>query len=675
MKKNKTSVKQSPNKSTSLKSDYSNGIWLTCNIICAGFAFLLYANTLNHEYAFDDYPTIYGNRVTMMGFAGIPTLLRTAFWYGLDGQNDWLYRPLSMVMFAIEWGKAPNKPALGHWVNVLLHVITALVLFRFLTNLFEKKNLLLPFSITLLWLAHPIHTEVIANIKSRDEIMCFLFGILALNSYLNYVKQNKTSHIIYGCVYFFLSLMSKESAITLLAIIPVMFLTFTDVNLKRSIVLTAVALVPAAVYIIIRGMVLTSQLNLGDIPLIDNSLAGANGDLNLEKGTAFYILGLYIKLLFFPHPMSSDYSYNEIKLVGFDNPLALLSLLFYIGIGIYALIRIPKKDPVAFGIIVYLATISVVANVVFLTRSTMADRFLYFPSLGFLIVVVVILTRVLKINTDDNTGFAGLSNLLNFNKNFTYIIALLLVVCSIKTIGRNADWKNDTTIFSTDVNHAPNSSRLRFLYANHMVQDVKQNKVSPDQFENNYRIALEQFNKCIEIHPAYYEAYFGLSDIYAGRKQFDKALYYNLEAVKHNPKLAITYNSLGSLYFKMQLYDSAIKTINTALQLQPDYADAYNNLGSAYFGKGDFDNAIKNYNKAVEISPIYVDAWKNLGSSYGSKKEYDKSINAFLKAVELDPNNAEINYFLGLTYQFKGDMLSANKYLNRAYELNPSLKK
>ncbi|MEO8146238.1 MAG: tetratricopeptide repeat protein [Bacteroidia bacterium] len=677
MKKVKPVVKSAQSGNSKFKAPSSNNaLMLTCSYICAGFAFLLYANTLTHEYAFDDFPTIYGNRITMMGFAGIPTLLRTAFWYGLDGQNDWLYRPLSMVMFAIEWGLSPNTPALSHWVNVLLHAVTAVVLFRFLVNLFQNKNLLLPFAITLLWLAHPIHTEVIANIKSRDEIMSFLFGVLTLNSFLSYIKTDERKHILWGCLFFFLSLMSKESGITLLAVVPLMFWFFTDAPLKKNLITSSIIIIPAVVYIIIRGMVLTSQLNLGvEIPLIDNSLMGANHNFNLEKGTAFYILGIYIKLLFFPHPMSSDYSFDEIKIVGFSNPLALISLIGYVALGVYALIRMPKKDPVAFGILFYLATISVVANVVFLTRSTMADRFLYMPSLGFSIILVILIARILKIDLDAKADFAGVSNLLNYNKSLTYTVGVILVLSSFKTIARNGDWKNDTTIFSTDVNHAPGSSRLHWLYANHMVQDVKQGKVTPDQADNNYNIAIDQFNKCIEIHPGYYEAYFGLSDIYATKKDFQKALYYSKLSVANNPKEAIAYNNLGSLYFKMQQFDSAIATLNTAIKMNGQYADAYNNLGSAYFSKSDFDNAIFNYKKAIEISPIYTDAWKNLGSSYGAKKDFDNSIAAFRKAVELDPNNAEVNYFLGITYQNKGDALNANAYISKAYELNPSLKK
>ncbi|HKR07238.1 MAG TPA: tetratricopeptide repeat protein [Bacteroidia bacterium] len=653
MKRTKAPVKPTEKQKVKTKPASSSSLNSTMYIICAVFAFLLYSNTLNHEFAYDDFPTIYGNQITMKGFAGIPELLHTSYWYGLNGEEDWLYRPLSMVMFAAEWGIAPKTPALGHWINVLLYALTAVVLIRFLCNMFEGKNILLPFAVTLIWIAHPIHTEVVANIKSRDEILCFLFCILALDNFLCYIKAPEISLLVKACVFYFLALMSKESAITLVAVIPLMIYCFSQATLKRNMMISAIAIVPAGVYMTIRAIVLSDVLNISDIPLSDNALVGANGNFNLEKGTAFYMLGLYLKLLFFPHPMSIDYSFNEIPLVPLTNPVSLFALFAYFGFGIYALIRIPKKDPVAFGILYFLIIMSIVANVLFLTRSTMAERFLYMPSLGFAIVIVILTGRLFKIDFNAKFHFARLENLFSYNKNFSYLVCIILLAASIKTIARNPDWKNDTTIFSADAVNAPNSSRVHFLYANHMVQEVKENKVPANEIENYYNIAIEEFNKCIAIHPDHYQSYFGLGDLYEQKKQPDKALYYYRTVVQRLPKLQLGYFNLGNMYFKVHQYDSSITVLQKAISLQPDFAGAYNSLGAAYFGKGDFDNAITVYKKTLALKPDYADAWKNLGSCYGTKKEYDLAIDAFQKALSFAPNDADIKRFLDMTVQMK----------------------
>jgi tetratricopeptide (TPR) repeat protein len=635
------------------KTNSGGSVESKLGLLCAAFAFLLYANTLNHEYAYDDFPTIYGNQITMKGFNGIPELLHTSYWYGLNGEEDWLYRPASMVMFAAEWGMAPNTPALGHFMNVILYALTGFLLMRFLSNVFRGKNLLLPFAITMIWIAHPIHTEVVANIKSRDEILCFLFSILALDNFLKYVKGPGTQRLVKACAYFFLALMSKESAITLLGVVPLVIYCFSDATLKRNLQVSLIAIAPAALYMLIRSAVLSNVLDIQNILLSDNALVGAHGNFSLEKGTAFYILAQYLRLLVFPYPMSMDYSFNEIPLVALTNPVAIFAILAYAAAGIYALIRVPKKDPVAFGILFFLMTISVVTNVLFLTRSTMADRFLYMPSFGFAIILVVLIARVLKIDFAGNPANMNLSHVFSYNRKFANVLGVILVLAGIKTVARNPDWKNDTTIFGTDIAHAPNSARLHFLYGNHLVQEVKQNKVQGPQAEEYYNIAMDQFNQCIAIHPDYYESYFGIAGILMDRKVPEKAGYYYRTIAQRQPNLAIAQYNLGNYYFKVQKNDSAVSSLKKAIALQPNLAGAYNSLGSVYFGKNNLDSALLCYEKAAELQPNFADAWKNIGSTYGSKKEYDKAIAAFQKALDISPGDADIRRYLDLTIQFK----------------------
>ncbi|MBL0053199.1 MAG: DUF1736 domain-containing protein [Bacteroidetes bacterium] len=97
----------------------------------------------------------------------------------------------------------------------------------------------------------------------------------------------------------------------------------------------------AVIYLVARGNVLTSQTAQEGILISDNSLVSTD-NVMMQKATAFYIIGLYIKLLFFPHPMSCDYSFNEIKIVGFDNCWR-FHLSSFVAIGVYALVRLPKK--------------------------------------------------------------------------------------------------------------------------------------------------------------------------------------------------------------------------------------------------------------------------------------------------------------------------------------------
>ncbi|MGB3076098.1 MAG: hypothetical protein WBB36_12285, partial [Chitinophagales bacterium] len=114
--------------------------WLL--IICGLFAFLLYANTLMHDFVLDDETAIGKNRFTKEGISALPEIFSTPYRAGFWDRNEGLYRPLSIALFAIEWQLAPANPHFFHWVNVLLYAITAIMLFITLSLFFEKKNIL-----------------------------------------------------------------------------------------------------------------------------------------------------------------------------------------------------------------------------------------------------------------------------------------------------------------------------------------------------------------------------------------------------------------------------------------------------------------------------------------------------------------------------------------------------
>ena len=176
-------------------------------IVCFFFAFLLYANTLNHSYVLDDGGLISDNWVVTKGVQGIPIILKTTYWYGSNIVLN-TYRPLTLVMFAIEWQLSPNNPFLGHFINVLFYAISCLLLFIVLKKYLSSVHIVIPLAITLLFAAHPIHTEVVANIKSRDEIMSFFFLMLTLLSLHHWFTKRKWWSLLLSLLLYFLAFLA-----------------------------------------------------------------------------------------------------------------------------------------------------------------------------------------------------------------------------------------------------------------------------------------------------------------------------------------------------------------------------------------------------------------------------------------------------------------------------------
>lgn len=208
MKKKKIKNRQVQIKTKTIEADLKGlmKLKISLGIIIAVFAYILYAPGIQHDYTLDDHPVIDKNSITTMGFSGIPTILKTDYWYGSGSEESRgpIYRPTSLIIFATVWELSPNSPHVYHFINVLLYAFTCILLFLVLCQLFKTQNLLFPFICTLLYTAHPIHTEVVNNIKSLDEILCFLFGLISIWFMLRYISSKSMLAYILGGLSFFL---------------------------------------------------------------------------------------------------------------------------------------------------------------------------------------------------------------------------------------------------------------------------------------------------------------------------------------------------------------------------------------------------------------------------------------------------------------------------------------
>ena len=242
-------------------------------LLVALAGFLLYANTLGHDYVLDDFGLIKDNTITKKGVSAIPEIFKTSYRFGMNITDYQLYRPLSKAMFAVEWNIAPDSPALGHFINVLLFAFLCYMIFMVLTK-YLKGDLLIPFITSLLFAAHPLHTEVVANIKSRDEIVCFLLLMGTLWHLHSYVTNGSMKAYVAGISCFFIAMFSKESAITFIAVVPLLYYFFTNADNSKYTKTVIGMLAGAGIFLLIRSSVLGNVKTL--IPVEDNSLAVGN---------------------------------------------------------------------------------------------------------------------------------------------------------------------------------------------------------------------------------------------------------------------------------------------------------------------------------------------------------------------------------------------------------------
>lgn len=668
-------------------------------------ATLLYINTLQNEYAVDDTIVIVKNTLTTQGFAGIDEIMTTDAFYGFFGENykfvaGGRYRPLSIVTFAIEYEFFGEAPMLSHFVNVVLYALTCLIVFMVLAELFKQKNLkafalTVPFVTALIYAAHPIHTEVVANIKGRDEIMGMLGAILSLYCFVKYVKQEDLTWLIGGIIAWVFALFSKENAITFLAVFPLTFYFFTTAKLKHYALTLGPTLLLAVIFVALRQTFTDVGITQDSSEILNNPFIGAT--LMERYATVSYTFWEYFRLLFFPHPLTYDYYYNQVPIVDWSNPIAILSLVLNIAIIGYAIYGFKKKDPIAYGILFYYITISIVSNILFTVGIAMNERFVFMPSLGFALVAAILLMKLTKRFGDKPGNWANQKILLG-------ILAVVMIGYTVKTVTRNTDWKNDFTLFAADVKNSPNSAKVHNAYGGELVaaadraksEAQKQEylkeavkvldralKIYPNylnawllmgnakyKLNDNVKEAEYYYGKTLALKPSYFEGNFNLGAVYLEHDEPKKAIPYLKTAYASKPqKIEALYN-LADAYYKSNMPDSAIATYKTIAELQPNNSIPVYSIGKTYGRvKNDLDNAIIWFNKALEMDPQNTLYYEDLSVAQGMKGDFQSAIRTIERGLQIDATYAAYYRNLSATYYQLGDTAKAQTYQLKYQEL------
>jgi tetratricopeptide (TPR) repeat protein len=557
---------------------------------------------------------------------------------------------------------------IAHFVNVLLYALTALILFRILENLFKRFNtqpwyLSLPFAATLLFVVHPIHTEVVANIKGLDEILSLLGSLLAMWYVLKFIESKQVFNILLSFVFFTAAMFAKEVAITFIAIIPLSIYFFVDCNKKgKQIIITSIPLIiGAAIYLYIRQVVVGVISFESNPELMNNSFLGM--DFMEKYATIFYTLLLYIKLLIFPHPLTYDYYPYHIPAMQWTDIWPVIGLLVYVAIGIYALSGIKRKNVISYGILVYIIALSPTSNVLFPIGVFMSERFLYVASIGFIIIVAWFIHYIIE------------KELLK-QRNLEIALGVIFLLLSIKTISRNTVWKDDFTLFTNDVEISKNSAKSNTSAGGLLMEEAI--KPKNKEIKNEYLDrSIQYLHRAVKIHPTYVDALILLGNAKWERyASVDSAFKYYELVLKRYPKFDKVYINLFDSEIKVEFEkgeraDQNLEILNTVKKYDPENYKVNYYLGRNY---GRFKNDLKTskhyFEKALSIDSTQIEIYKDLGVVYGMSKEFDKSAHALTKAISIDPKDPALKMNLVMTYLQMGKKQEALQVMDDAFSMN-----
>jgi protein O-mannosyl-transferase len=596
------------------------------NLVLLVLGLIFYANSLTNLYALDDGIVIQQNKYVQEGFRGIPRIFASDVYesfYSQMGAEQQLaggrYRPLSVVTFALEqqlFGsretvKAADDVAfLRHLMNVFLYLLSVVFLLRLLRGYILPHSPHAAFFACLLFLIHPLHTEVIANLKSRDEILSFLFIVLTFTAVFRYRETKKTSQLLYGLLFYFLALLSKEYAVSLIALIPLLLFVVKKETLANSIKAVLPFLAVAAAYLVLRFSIVGVGSTQENLDVLNNPYKFAT---NPEQwATKLAIFARYLKLLFLPYPLSCDYSYKAIPYTHFTDPKVWLSIALHVSMIAATIILFIRRNVLAFALAFYLIHLFLVSNLILDIGATMGERLVYHSSFGFALAIALLFDWALQ------KGESGKTKTV-----LSILVSVLLIVpCGAIVIPRNGQWKNDASLFLTDVKTVPNSALLNGNAGKAYLElsERPENKAQAVELTTK---SIPFSQKAISIHKRYLNGYFNLGVAYAKLGDYEKAEeYWNIgqEIYPDHPYLRANFHWLGLLYYNKAMVvgsedtPEAIRWLEKAVRVDPGNADAWYKLGEACFRMKDFARARAAWIKTLQLKPDYKEAEQGISA-------------------------------------------------------------
>lgn len=631
---------------------------------------LLYGNTLGHDYTLDDALVITENDFTKEGWSGVWKQMTNDQFVGFYGVKKDLvsggrYRPLSMVVFTIQYALFGESAFIGHLTNVLFYILNGFLLFIVLRRLLPNSKgplewLNFPLLVSLLWFFHPIHTEVVANIKGLDEMMAFAGELTVLWLILKSIDDQKPWLLSIVAIVYLYALLSKENAITWLAIIPAALYLFRKDQIAQLKLILPTLLLSSAVWFAIRYKVVGGGISdVADSLMNDPFLESTVSE---KYATIVLTLGKYIQLLFFPHPLTYDYYPKHIPIVNWSNIYVILSIIANISLIYIVLSKFKKHKVLVLGILIYAITLSIASNIIFPIGAFMNERFIYVSSLGFCLFLGLFFNQYIYSFIKQKKAVLG-------------ILAVVFLLYGFKTVSRNMVWKDNYTLATHDAEISVNGAKSQVM-AGGILLDVKSKEAKTDAERNAILDrSIFHLNRAINIYPQYVDALLLMGNAQWERYQSAKtAMPYYYSILQINPYHDNTLQNSYIILEQEKDIDFRIQAYETMIKFNSNQMRVYLNLGRAYGQyKNDLNNAIRYIETAQQLAPNDYEVNRNLGIVYGLSQQYEKSIAALSKAIELKPQVA-LNYVdLAVSYYNIGQPEVGKQYMDQAVQLDPSI--
>lgn len=533
-------------------------------------AILVYGNTLLNGFTYDDDGYILSNQVVKA--SSVAALFHPTI-------NNVL-RPVTFGTLALNWKLAAQRPLAYHLVNLLLQAAVVLLLYLLLQTLLES----LPYAANcafvtaLLFAVHPIHTEAVASIVGRSELLAVGFLLAAWILHLHDRPLAALSCLA-------LALMSKESAVVFLPLVLAGdYARGKFKPLQRYASIAAVTGLYLAWFWKAKG----GRFGEESVVFLDNPLISLPAGLRVLN--ALRIAWKYVGLQFYPATLSYDYSYNAILLrTDWRHTLpAAAAAGLVLGLWICTL-RARRRTWFLAGAI-YLLGFSVTANLLVPTGTIMGERLAYLPSAGLCLLVSLTWIQVEARKP----------------KLAWVVLVVLLTGLAVRTMVRNRDWRDNLTLYSAGVRACTGSAR-----AHKNLADTYMKLGHLDAARTEFQVALRIYPDYPSALNNYGAVEFQLGNDRDAREALQKAL--SLTDKTSSDYMFIEVN-LAKILIRLGQNDDALSILNRDIAERGGYAPAWSNRAVIRFQRGETAAARSDAEAALRLDPSNTQARKILSA-------------------------------------------------------------
>ena len=549
----------------------------------------------------------------------IKFILEKDYWWPQPAV-DWLYRPVTTASLLVNYSLLGNgENAAGyHVLNFLLHAGNVWLVYLLAWTLFQRAGP--AFFAAALWAVHPIGTEAVTNVVGRADLLA---AMAVLGGLLLYVRGASSSGSASGAcaaatlfVVAAVGVFAKESAAVLIGLMLLWDLSFGigewRSGIRRRLPAYAAVGLALVVLAVARHNVFAG-LPRPHESAVDNILRTAG--FWTARFAAVKVIGLDLWLLLCPIRLSADHGFNDIPLAAWGDLWAWASLAVMGAILSYAIAR-RRRDPVVFLLAGFFdITLLPTSNLVILISSTMAERFLYLPSVAFAIAVSMLVYRSWS------------------PRLAPALLAALLVFYTGRTMARNLDWKDNLTLAAADVESAPRSFRMHIMLANSLFQQDASRNIDRviREAETGWAIlsALPPAQS-MEVPPANLGMYYAWKAKLLGTKLGPRTRPW------YDRSLAVLLRAREISEATEKAFDQAQLAAGRPLPARGAYQRLYFSLANDYLQLERFPEAAEALRYARDIDPRVLETYRYLGLVYTAAGQPERAAIAQLQQGLLD---------------------------------------